>query len=602
MTLNNLDENKVKQLLSREKKIQKKIYNKKDDDIRTAEWQLFYLNNLDIFTEKYLEIPLKQFQRQILLGCWKNDIEVIIASRGLSKTFTTAVLANDLALLIAGVDIVITSLSLGQANKIINEKIDRELSSEEKGISPVMKQLRRDGYITFKNNDTTKGRVVEYGNGSRIMTVVCDDTGRGERCHIVITDEARLVKKKHYDAITEPFLQPYNRNGFFMEPKQIFLSSARTKDNWLWRYLRDTVTRHYKDKDVNYGFFVGDIYTAVASGIQTKKQLKTRKQNTNEYDFSMEYENTWLGESETSLFSYDDFHKKQILEECFYPRSAMDVLDKMENEYIYKDGVIRAMSADIAVGAGKDNDSTAFTLGSIDVESGLFDKKIEYTSAYSGLNSIKQVILMKRFFYEYRCSYFVMDSKGVGNVIYDMLTVETRDDEYNTTYPAWTVCNDKSLQISSDGVISDKITRTISEDAEDVIIPIAGTSEINSQMHLSMRKTLKDGTMEFLRDDAEMEAIFADRDKNWITKTSEKRAELLYPYLNTRFMVTESVSLNTKNTNGIIKVEENRSDTKDRYMSLTMLNYFFEKIANKYSQNQSSEFDINAWSFLKKYV
>ena len=78
---------------------------------------MFYLNNMDVFTEKYLEIPLRQFQRQILLDCWTNDIEVIIASRGLSKTFTTAILANNLALLIAGVDIVITSAYLGQANK-----------------------------------------------------------------------------------------------------------------------------------------------------------------------------------------------------------------------------------------------------------------------------------------------------------------------------------------------------------------------------------------------------------------------------------------------------------------------------------------------------
>ena len=198
MILDNIDD-KVKDILAKEKLIEKKIYNKAMDDKNTVEWQMFYLNNLDVFTEDYLEIPLKHFQRQILLGCWKNDIEVIIASRGLSKTFTTAILANNLALLIAGVDIVITSAYLGQANKIINEKIDRELSSEEKGISPILKQLRKDGYITFKNNETTKGRVVEYGNGSRIMTVVCDDSGRGERCHIVITDEARLVKKKFYD-------------------------------------------------------------------------------------------------------------------------------------------------------------------------------------------------------------------------------------------------------------------------------------------------------------------------------------------------------------------------------------------------------------------
>lgn len=58
---------------------------KADFDKRVVEWQLFYLNNLDIFTEDYLKIPLRYFQKQILLDSWDNDIEDIIASRGLSK-------------------------------------------------------------------------------------------------------------------------------------------------------------------------------------------------------------------------------------------------------------------------------------------------------------------------------------------------------------------------------------------------------------------------------------------------------------------------------------------------------------------------------------
>ena len=597
MILSDIEDKKVKNILLNERKIEKKLYDKKSDDLNTVEWQMFYLNNLDIFTEEYLDIPLKQFQRQILLGCWANDIETIIASRGLSKTFTTAILANNLALLISGVDIVITSAYLGQANKIINEKIDRELSSEDKGISPILIQLRKDGYITFKNNETTKGRVVEYGNGSRIISVACDDTGRGERCHIVITDEARLVKKKNYDSITEPFLQPYNKNGLFIEPKQIFLSSSRTKDNWLWKYLRDTVNGHYKDKEIKYGFFVGDIYTAVASGIQTKKQLITRKRNTNPYDFSMEYENNWIGESETSLFKFEDFHNLQVLEDCFYPREPMEVMENFENTYDYKENEVRVVSVDIAVSGGKDNDNTAFTLGSIDIDT--LEKKIEYAVTYNGLNSLKQVVLMKRLFYEYKSSYFVMDSKGIGNVIFDMLTVETIDEEYGITYPAWTICKDRNLQISSENVLNDKITRTISNDVREVIIPIAGTPDINSSMHYSMRKSLKDKEIKFLKDDTDMEARFLDKYPRWMLNTPEKKAKMLLPFLNTRFIVTESVSLNSKVKDSKIKLEENRSDTKDRYMSLTMLNYFFEKLSNKYSQDeQISDLDVDDYSFL----
>jgi hypothetical protein len=42
---------------------ERKRFNKIEQDKRLADWQLFYLNNLDIFTEEFLEIPLHQFQR-----------------------------------------------------------------------------------------------------------------------------------------------------------------------------------------------------------------------------------------------------------------------------------------------------------------------------------------------------------------------------------------------------------------------------------------------------------------------------------------------------------------------------------------------------------
>ena len=84
-------------------------------------------------------------------------------------------------------------MTLGQSNKIINEKIDILLSSEKRGISPVLKQLRKDGYIQFLNDKTTDARIVEYGNGSRIFAVNCGEGGRGSRTNISLLDDCVLV-------------------------------------------------------------------------------------------------------------------------------------------------------------------------------------------------------------------------------------------------------------------------------------------------------------------------------------------------------------------------------------------------------------------------
>jgi hypothetical protein len=594
-----LEETKqLEQLTLKKKREDKKIPTKKDIDRSYAEWQMFYLNNLNIFTEDYLEIPLHYFQHQILLDCWENDIEYIIASRGLSKSFTIGVLANDLALLLPGIQIGIASLTLGQSNKIINEKIDELLSSEKRGISPILKQLRRDGYIKFENDKTTDARVVSYGNGSKIFAVNCSETGRGSRTNISILDECVLVKRKDYDAIVEPMLEPYNVNGLYIEPKQIFMTSAKTKDKWVWKHLIKCVNGHYKDKNIKYGFFAGDIFTAVANKVQTKKQYLTRKENTNEFEFNQEFLNLWQGESEGSLFTFEQFHNQQVLDKAFYPRTPQQYVEGEPNEYDFRnENEIRWMANDIAVASGNDNDNSVIALGKID--SNDLIKKVEYITTKNGMNSLEQVVLIKRLFYEYKCSYYVMDSKGVGNVLFDLLTVPTEDLEYGITYPAWTVCKDKKLQISSDNVINDKIQRTLTNDAQEVIIPIAGTSEINSNMHLSLQKALKDKKIQFLQDDAEIEYKVQTDNPKWITLSAEKKADFLMPFLETRFTINESISLNTEYRGGLVKVKEDRSATKDRYMTLAMFNYFGDKLINTLlNDDYNEEVNLDDWQWL----
>lgn len=187
----------------------------------------------------------------------------------------------------------------------------------------------------------------------------------------------------------------------------------------------------------------------------------------------------------------------------------------------------------------------------------------------------------------------------IGNVIFDMLTVPTEDTELGVIYPAWTVCNDKKLQISSDTVINDKINRTITQNAEEVIIPIAGTSEINSNMHLTLQTSLKNKNIHLLIDDDEFEYKESINNHKWNMLTTEKRTLLKLPYLETRFAINESVTLNTEYKNGLVKVIEDRSATKDRYMTLAMFNFFGEKLKNKYLQDgESEDIDLDEWAWL----
>ncbi len=591
---------------------------KEEKEENIIEWTTFFRRNLDIFNEDYLGIKISQFQKQRINSWSDNEVQDTLASRGSAKTFDIGIFAIDLACLYSGCQILITSMTLSQSNLIIDEKIDKIFCSEgTRWSSPILCQLRKDGWIEFSKDPNTGARIVNFGNNSKIFAVNCGDSARGKRANVVITDEFVLIKKKDYDEIISPTLEVRKFGGrpidYEEETKQIFLSSAKNKANWGWKHLLNTVNQHYKSKSIKYGFFTGDIFTAIANGIQTKKQYIQRKKDTDDMSFEQEYLNIFLGNSQDSIFKFEDFEQNQILEKAFYPRSSDDILYNIKNSYKFvshydenwnlindeEDEYIRYISNDIAVATGNENDNTVYKCMRVSKIDG--HREVEFTEAKSGLNSLQQVVLMKRYFYEYHASYFVLDTKGVGNVIYDMLTTETYDQEYNITYPAWSVNRDKKLQISSDTVINDKITRTTTQDTKDVVIPYAGTAELNSIAHLSVRKALRDKNIFFLKDDAEMKGKF-EEDIDFLKKSAEEKANILAPYVNTRYTINEAISLEAILTDNGIKLKEaKRTDVKDRYMTLAMGNLFADKVANKYMNNdyQGTEIDLSEWEWLK---
>lgn len=426
------------------------------------------------------------------------------------------------------------------------------------------------------------------------------------RAQIVITDECVLIKKKDYQEIIEPTLTQRQFKGkpsdYKEEPKQIFLSSAKTKTNWMWKHLKNCVNEHFKNKRIKYGFFAVDIFTAVASGIQTKNQYIQRKKTVDDMSFEQEYLNMFLGNNEASLFKLEDFEKSQKLTKSFIPRTVEDILYGEENEYKFDENEewVRIVVVDIAVASGNENDNTVFTFMCVNTRTG--EIKYEGFEAVNGLNSVKQSILMKRYFYEYKATYFMLDSNGVGLPIFDYLSVETMDTELGEVYPAWTVVQDKDLQIVSDKVFKDRLNRTISNEGLEVIIPFVGTTELNSQMHLSFRKNLKDGKIKMLIDDAEALAKKEEQQPNFILKSPEEKARIMNPFLQTRLMINEAVSLEMKlMENGNIKLQEaNRLDVKDRYISASMGNLLADYIFNKYNKESYSE-DLDESDFYEIY-
>jgi hypothetical protein len=403
-----------------------------------------------------------------------------------------------------------------------------------------------------------------------------------------------LVALKDYNEIIRPTLHP-RENSVHNEPaRQIFLSSARRKSSWGYTHLKHCINNHYKNKEIKYGFFLGDVFTAVCNGILNKKQYIQAKEASDPQSFAQEYLNEFLGSSEDGIYKYEDFEKNQVVENAFQPTTVQDLIDGNKNNWAFNDNEIRWLSCDLAVATGELNDNTVLILTSLNLDTGI--KRVVYINTLSGVSSIEQVKIMKRLFYDFKCQYFVFDSKGLGNVIYDLLTVETFDEEFQRTYPAWNVNTDTSLQISSDVVIQDKVDRTITSNCINCIIPIAATAEINSNLHLALRKALKDGEIQLLIDDYDKKSNLQQEDELFMLKDANEKAEILLPFVQTRYLINEAMSLEVKiNENGLIRLHEaKRTQTKDRYMALTYANMFGDKLINKYlKSNDDDDIDFD---------
>ena len=588
-----IDNTELQKLTLKKKREDRQKLSKEDIEQNVIEWCTFYRRNLDIFNEDYLEIKISQFQKQRINSWADNEVQDTLASRGSAKSFDIGLFAIDAALLYPSCNVLVTSMTLTQSNLILDEKIDKIFCTEgTRWSSPVLCQLRKDGWIKFKKDDNTGAKIVEFGNNSKIFAVNCGDSARGKRSQIVIVDECVLVKRKDFEEIISPTLEVRKFAGrpkdYPEETKQIFLSSAKTKTNWMWTHLK------------KYGFFAGDIFTAVANGIQTAKQYIQKKEDTDDMSFEQEYLNIFLGSNENSIFKFEDFEQNQILEHPFYVRTIEQIMDSEPNSYKFTDDWIRIIVCDIALASGNENDNSVYIFMAINKETG--ERRVENIIVKNGLNTLLQVRNMKRYFYEYHASYLMMDVKGVGQGVYDLMTVETEDNEFNMTYPAWTVCLDKDLKISSDTVINDKIQRTISSDAKEVIIPFAGTSDLNSEMHLALRKALKDKIISLLKDDSEMKVKIEDSDPRFVLKSAEEKAQAILPFIQTKYMINEAISLEVKFLdNGNIKLQEaKRTDVKDRYMTLAMGNLLADKIYNKYNKQYDDEVNLDDWQWLSQ--
>ena len=574
---------------------------------KIIEWDTLFRYNWDIYAEFYLGISLKPYQRAALHEIGISDSFFWRAGRNGAKSFITGLAALIKLLLYPNCFVVITASTVDQANKIVSDKIEREII---KKLSPYLLYLYENDWI--KITKPTDGYRVENTLNNSVLNVVAPvESARGSRSNFTIYDEVAVMKKTSIDEIFEGMLYPrqpiylnkypqyMNNSRWLEESKSVYLTSSKFKYQWWYKEWKNCVTGYYTDKVVKYNIFASDYFDNIDNGLKTWGDFKKAKARMNEMTFRMEMLNEAIGEAEDAFFTIQSFKDNQTLPKAFTPPTSMDIYmgndlgnkPKEENE-------LRLVIVDYAftnTTSREKNDNTIIMCMSLHWKKNRFERHVDYMEGWPASDSIGANNRARELWWDYEADYLIPDQRAGGEVLYNRMTEVWEHPERGKNWNShgFTICDKMQYHVVPENKLKDLKERTVDPQAIPCIIPMIGTGELNSTLWVELKKQLECGNIKSLVSMQDRQEAIED-DGSFFQMTSEELAKELAPYGQVDLLIQEAINLKTEFRNDKIKLVEPRSGTKDRAIVLSYGNYIASLIENEWNkQAQTEEIDLS---------
>lgn len=549
-------------------------------------WASFYRFRMDIFVKDYLGIQLKLFQIFLIFAMQNNHFFMYLASRGQGKSFLSAIYAVSRCILYPGTIVVIASGTKGQATSVL-KKIEEMM--------PDSPNLRREilDIRTGANNAECS-----FHNGSVIRVVTSNDNARSARAHIILVDEFRMVDFQVISKVLRKFLTTPRQAGFHAKPeyshlqernKEIYLSSCFYKSHWSW----DRAQTYFKAMVEGKKYFICSLPYQLA----IKENLLMRDQvidEMSESDFDpigweMEMQALWFGENEKSYFSFEDFNHNRKVTKAFYPSEVADYINDKKLNIKKEIGEIRVVSADIATMKGVANDATAiFCVRLIPIKDG-YERQVVYAETFEGGIVQDQTLRLNKFYHEFNADYIVLDTQNVGISLIDLLGQGSTDPDTGAEYPPLKCMNDERLA-----------ERCSYSNAAKVIYSIRATAQLNSDIAKAMKASLRSKKLKLMIHENDAEE-FLQNLKGYSNLPEDLKIRFKMPFIQTSLLINEAINLEADiNDTGTIKLKEMGSARKDRYSSLSYMNFFVSDYLEPKNRKQKSVVDPAKLFLFKK--
>lgn len=550
-----------------------------------AQWCSYYRANPHRFAKDYLHLNLHLFQKILIVMMNWSTTTAFIGSRGIGKSFLSAVFCVIRCILYPGTKICIASGTRGQSINVL-EKIILELkpNSPELAAEIDEKETKING---------TNAQIV-FKNSSYIKVVTASDSARGNRANLLLLDEFRMIAKDVIDTILRKFLtqkrmpryeelSKEERKAEYAKEKNktMYLSSAYFVDHW--SYLKCTDTCRFMLDDTKRQFVCGLPYQlSITEGLLDADTVADEMAETdfNEIKFQMEYEALWYGSTDGSFFDYNSISKNRRIK---YPMLPNKLAEKVNNSQLVKipikqNGEIRILSADIALMSSRknNNDATAIFINQLmPTKAGRYTSNIVYADACEGLRTDDQALVIRKLFDEFACDYLVLDTNGLGLGVYGCLARDIVDPETGEIYPALSCCNNQEMA-----------SRCTVMGADKVIWAVKANAQFNSDCAFLLREAFRSGRIRLLATEYDAEELLGDI-RGYSSLSPAERMQLQLPYIHTTLLIDELTKLQHEESGGKVRIYEKTGMRKDRYSSLSYNYYVAMQIENKMSKRNS---------------
>lgn len=502
------------------------------------------------------------------------------------KSFLASVYCPTRCILYPGTKICIAAGRRSQSINIL-EYIQNQLVPN----SPNLKNEIRSIQISNQKAE------VLFHNGSFIKVVTASDSARGARAHVILLDEFRMISEETVNTVIKKFASDERHPPFVDRPeykhlrernKHIYLTSAWFKDHWSYKRVTDYYERMMEGK----AYFVCGLpyQLSIKEGLYNAEQAadEMAESTFNEAQWKREMECVWTGDTEGSFFNYEAINRNRKIKYPLVPFSMssrfggknMTIPRKIKDE-------IRIISADIALMRSSkkvENDATSiFVNQMIPNARGRFYNNIVYTEAHEGETTQRQALRLRRLFEEYEADYIVIDGKGVGAGIVDLLLDDVYDTDTGETYGALSCYNNTELAARCTDMDAPKALYVINNQ----------TARFNSECAFLLREGFRSGKIRLLMTEYDAEDILSDL-KGWGSLNPIEKTNFRLPYINTTMLVDELINLKYEDTANGVKVYEKSGYRKDRYSSLSYNYWVSSQLEDQYRKRRKGDIDLSA--------